>query len=128
MLSNHTSKRTGTEERARAWATHEVHLLARLWAQGLTTGEITAHMDGRNENSIAIKATRIGLSRHRGAASPKTRGYAKIRQFLTCQQPFISEGKHNRRCDSGMALDDGWNIDPIVHGRVREHGTKKRRD
>lgn len=118
MLSNHTGKRTGTEERARAWATHEVHLLARLWAQGLTAGEIAAHMDGRNENSIAIKATRIGLSRHRGAASPKTRGDAKIRPCLTCQQPFFSEGKHNRRCDPCKASDDGYDVDTVVHGGV----------
>ncbi len=116
MLTDHQSSETKSGERGRPWTTSEVHLLAQLWGKGMTAAQIAKHLQGRNENSISIKATRIGIAKFRSPSDARIRPDAKIRPCLTCQQPFFSEGNHNRRCDPCKSGDDGCDYDVVVHG------------
>lgn len=116
MLTDQPRSDVKPGERGRPWTAKEVHLLARLWGQGLTAAQIAEHLDGRNENSISIKATRIGIAKFRSSSDGRIRPDAKIRPCLTCQQPFFSEGNHNRRCDPCKSGDDGCDYDMVVHG------------
>lgn len=115
MLTDHQSTERKPGERSRPWTTSEVHLLAKLWSQGLTAAEIAKQIDGRNENSVSIKATRIGIAKFRSPSDARIRKDAKVRHCLTCQSAFFSEGNHNRRCDSCKASDDGCDFDVVVH-------------
>lgn len=84
-----------------AWSEAQINLLVRLWGT-VPVADIAERL-GRNPNSVAIKASRLGLPPLAQRKALKTlRGAnpkARVRPCLSCQTPFFSEGPHNRICE-----------------------------
>ena len=73
-----------------AWTANEVDDLIRLWPD-MTPSDI-ADRFGRTENSVRIKASRLGLTLR------DTRQVVKDRRCLMCQEMFRSESAGRRIC------------------------------
>lgn len=89
------------------WQDEDVQLLIRLWKDGHSNSEIAQKL-GRQENAVAIKASRLRLPPKSVAGermSPENakNSNAKLRPCLTCQKTFFSEGFGHRICDSCKA-------------------------
>lgn len=99
-----TSDGDGGQPRSRgSWTREEIRILVTLWPK-LDNAKIAVRL-GRNENAIAIKASRLGLPprqkvREMTSDRPSNSPKAKIRPCLKCRTPFYSEGAHHRICDS----------------------------
>ena len=86
------------------WDDADVQNLIRLWRDGNSNAQIAKQL-GRQENAVAIKASRLRLPPKSVAAERLTEGNAKngnakLRPCLTCQKTFYSEGFGHRICDS----------------------------
>ncbi len=84
------------------WTDDEIHRLIDLWKRHIPFGRIARTM-GRSRKSIAIKASRLGLTMRPYwndpfAANARKRGRA--RSCLSCRRTFFSEGPGNRICNS----------------------------
>lgn len=103
----------------KVWTDPEVETLIQMWNAGAATSDIAKKL-GRNDNSVAIKASRLRLPRKTDVKNGelgggrKMRPDAKIRPCMTCRRPFFSEGNHNRRCDPCRESDDGGDMDYVV--------------
>ena len=76
------------------WTDDEIHRLIDLWKRHVPFGRIARTM-GRSRKSIAIKASRLGLTMRPYwndpfAANARKRG--KARSCLSCRRTFFSEG------------------------------------
>lgn len=93
------------------WEHADVQLLIRLWREGNTNAEIAKTL-GRQENAVAIKASRLRLPPKAVAGQkldPKNakNGKALLRPCLCCQRTFFSEGPGHRICD-GCKSTSAW--------------------
>ena len=83
-----------------AWTEDEIRILVEEWKQGIGFKKI-GKLIGRSRKSVAVKASRIGLTMrfdsdgfHRG----DTRKSGKLRNCLSCASLFYSTDFGNRMC------------------------------
>lgn len=97
-----------TTAQDKAWTNADRDTLIRLYQAGFEDQRI-AEMMGRSVIAIRVSRSRLKLSKVKTAAG-QTR-----RPCMCCQQPFMSEGKHNRLCDpcKDVAADD-YGVDHYV--------------
>ena len=82
------------------WTGDEIRILVREWKQGIGFKKI-GKMIGRSRKSVAVKASRIGLTVRSGpndSESVNSRKDGKIRNCLSCAAMFYSTGNGNRMC------------------------------
>ncbi|MBW3243569.1 hypothetical protein KUV57_12925 [Epibacterium sp. DP7N7-1] len=93
------------------WDDVDVQILIRLWKDGHSNAEIATTL-GRQENAVAIKASRLRLP-PKAVASQKLNpenaknSKARLRPCLCCQKTFFSEGPGHRVCD-GCKSTSAW--------------------
>lgn len=96
------------EGKAVGWSPEELALLRQLWTAGLALAEIARRL-GRSAEAVRSRARRLRLAprrwRRRGLAVPALAG--SERACLCCTAEFVSEGPHNRLCDTCRASADG---------------------
>ncbi|MEQ9639798.1 MAG: hypothetical protein RIM84_07195 [Alphaproteobacteria bacterium] len=74
--------------------------MSRLWNAGIALAEIAGRL-GRSAEAVRSRARRLRLAprrRRRGAATVAPGGIE--RNCLCCTAEFVSEGPHNRLCDT----------------------------
>ncbi|MCW3782610.1 GcrA family cell cycle regulator [Defluviimonas salinarum] len=86
-----------------AWEDADIQTLIRLWGEGRSNLEIAREL-GRQENAVAIKASRLHLppkatAAQKFAPANAKNAKAKLRPCLTCSKTFFSEGPGNRICE-----------------------------
>lgn len=81
-----------------AWSEEDVHILQSMRRNGHKNSEIAERL-GRNENAVAVKATRLHLPSSGFDADETANPNAKMRACLCCSRQFFSEGVGNRICD-----------------------------
>lgn len=109
--------------RGRGWGNAEEAEMRRLYVEeGLSVKEIAQHLE-RSTGAVAVRLSRLGLSsrnsssRHKRARQRGRRDVLdemtpeeardheerqkkqKIRQCMTCECEFLSQGAHNRMCE-----------------------------
>lgn len=103
------------------WAASEVSVLIRMWGEGASNAQIAQKLN-RNENAVAIKASRLGMPAKSQAvekmrsADAKNTKKGKLRPCLSCQTTFFSEGVGNRICDGCKSTSSWSSGDYVVMG------------
>lgn len=85
------------------WDDVEIQHLIQLWRKGRSNAQIASAL-GRNENAVAIKASRLNLPPKHHVSTKFSAENAKInnsriRPCLCCARDFFSEGSGHRICD-----------------------------
>lgn len=86
------------ESKSIAWSDEDVNTLISMRDKGHSNAEIARRL-GRQENAVAVKATRLHLPSRNFNPSEFTNPNAKMRPCLCCSKQFFSEGHGNRICD-----------------------------
>lgn len=82
------------------WRPDELTLLRQLWTAGTALAEIAGRL-GRSTEAVRSRARRLRLTPRRNRRGSV--GVAAVgveRSCLTCTAEFVSEGPHNRLCDT----------------------------
>lgn len=97
----HENRIEPSRERGNPWTDDDINRLIELWSSGASNADIAKNLS-RNENAVAIKASRLRLPPKAVPMSKvgKKPGAAKIRKCLCCTKPFFSEGVGNRICET----------------------------
>lgn len=85
-----------------AWTEEDDQLLCALAIEGQTVPQIAARL-GRTSGSVTARMHRKGLKLWTLRAAA---GGMKTRPCLCCGTAFVSEGPHNRMCDTCRTLND----------------------
>jgi hypothetical protein len=84
------------------WTDEDIADLMRFWRQGLSNEEIADRLD-RNQASVAVKASRLGLKGKRQSENSRSKTpqmKTQMRPCMSCRAPFPSEGTHHRICNT----------------------------
>lgn len=80
------------------WRRDELNMLRDLWAAGATLVEIARRL-GRSVEAVRSRARRLCLAPRRARRDmPVSAG--RERPCLCCTAPFVSQGPHNRLCET----------------------------
>ncbi|MDE0305467.1 MAG: hypothetical protein OXI87_11405 [Albidovulum sp.] len=101
-----------------AWTNEEIRILVEEWKRGIGFKKI-GKLIGRSRKSVAVKASRIGLTT--GLDSDEVRNgnagkNGKLRNCLSCSALFYSTGFGNRlcnKCKNSSAWDSGGDCTEI---------------
>lgn len=98
-----------------SWTDERVELLKKLWAEGLSAGQIATRMGGMTRNAVIGKVHRMGL-KDRGSV-PRTRVSPTADQRRAMREQRIAKMKAERAEKGLEEQKPKWS--PWAHGKVK---------